>query len=218
MHSVPEACDRRSASLCRDGPQTPPKKHVISSDVASERTRIVERSIEFRRITVRLKADTTYCSLLSALCSLLPAPRSLLYGSANTYSAWPLCGILMSGAIAAGTLRGLPPPRPDITAMYCLPSDAVGHGEALHGCAQARFPQHLARLHVENVHAAIDVPDQHPPARGGQRRREERRVLLVLPHLVHRLHVVRRQLADVAVGAGHRQELAVARRCRRPCR
>ena len=30
--------------------------------------------------------------------------------------------ILISGAIAAGTLRGLPPPSPVITAIYCFPS------------------------------------------------------------------------------------------------
>src|SRR5262245_52895903 len=46
----------------------------------------------------------------------------LLSGNANTYSACPLCGILMSGAIAAGTLRGLPPPRPDMMPMYWRPS------------------------------------------------------------------------------------------------
>src|SRR6185437_11979126 len=35
-------------------------------------------------------------------------------------------------------------------------------------------------------------------------------MLLILPHLVHRLHIVSRQLANVAVRARHRQELAIS--------
>src|SRR4029450_3156952 len=43
-------------------------------------------------------------------------------GSANTYIAFPVAGGCSSGAIVAGTSRGLPPPLPVMTAMYCLPS------------------------------------------------------------------------------------------------
>src|SRR5204863_995991 len=42
-------------------------------------------------------------------------------GSANTYSAFPYCGYFTSGARIPGTMRGLPPPRPDDTAMNCRP-------------------------------------------------------------------------------------------------
>src|SRR5579862_7178552 len=58
---------------------------------------------------------------LAELCDTNSVPPTT-YGNPKTYNAWPLCGILISGAIAAGTLRGLPPPSPVITAMYCLPS------------------------------------------------------------------------------------------------
>src|SRR5215813_15006906 len=40
--------------------------------------------------------------------------------NSNTYNAAPEFGGLISGAIVRGTLRGLPPPRPVVTAMYCL--------------------------------------------------------------------------------------------------
>src|SRR5688572_25403153 len=42
-------------------------------------------------------------------------------GNAKTYSAWPLLGTTISGVRVDGTPRGLPPPRPVATAMYCLP-------------------------------------------------------------------------------------------------
>jgi predicted nucleotidyltransferase len=38
--------------------------------------------------------------------------------SRNTYSDWPELGCAISGAITIGTFRGLPPPRPVVTAMY----------------------------------------------------------------------------------------------------
>src|ERR1039458_3753301 len=44
------------------------------------------------------------------------------YGRAKTYTALPLAGGRSSGAIVDGTWRGLPPPRPVVTAMYCFPS------------------------------------------------------------------------------------------------
>src|SRR6266850_7249616 len=46
----------------------------------------------------------------------------LLSGSAKTYNAFPVAGGCSSGAIVAGTARGLPPPFPVATATYCLPS------------------------------------------------------------------------------------------------
>jgi hypothetical protein len=58
----------------------------------------------------------------SGCCVTVRHRSRSIYGNAKTYKAWPLCGILISGAIAAGTLRGLPPPNPVITAMYCFPS------------------------------------------------------------------------------------------------
>src|SRR5687768_184702 len=48
--------------------------------------------------------------------------RYLLSGRANTYSACPVVGTLISGASVDGTSRGLPPPSPVVTATYCLPS------------------------------------------------------------------------------------------------
>jgi len=44
-----------------------------------------------------------------------------LSGSAKTCSAYPVCGGLISRLIVSGTSHGLPPPRPVVTAMYCLP-------------------------------------------------------------------------------------------------
>src|SRR5580704_4797739 len=88
--------------------------------------------------------------------------------------------------------------------------DAVSHREALNRRAQACFPEHLPGLHIQNVDASIDVTDQHPSARGRKRGSKKRRALLVLPHLIHALHVVRGELADVAVAARHRLEDSVA--------
>src|SRR5262249_2056744 len=45
----------------------------------------------------------------------------LAYGSAKTYIAFPVAGGCRSGAMVAGTSRGLPPPLPVVTPMYCLP-------------------------------------------------------------------------------------------------
>src|SRR5688572_4305940 len=46
-----------------------------------------------------------------------PAPY-FFSGSANTYSAWPVVGGRTSGISVFGTRRGLPPPRPVVTATY----------------------------------------------------------------------------------------------------
>ena len=43
--------------------------------------------------------------------------------------------------IVAGTPRGLPPPKPVATAMYCLPSIGEADREALAGRREARFAQ-----------------------------------------------------------------------------
>src|SRR4029078_10735358 len=53
----------------------------------------------------------------------------------------------MSGRIAAGTLRGLPPPRPDMTPMYWRPSISKLPGSP-EPTPQTSPPHDLAGLHV----------------------------------------------------------------------
>ena len=118
----------------------------------------------------------------------------------------------MSGTIAAGTLRGLPPPRPDITAMYCLPSTLKLTGIALRRRAEPRLPEHLAGLHVVRAHVAIDVADEHEAAGRRKRRRQERRALLVLPHFLHRPHVVGGELAGLFLAVGRVLEQPIGAR------
>jgi hypothetical protein len=88
-----------------------------------------------------------------------PSHQDLRY--AKTYSAWPPCGILMSGASRAGATRGLPPPSPVITATYCCPSMLQVTGNPLHRSAQPTSHNIWPGLSVQNMHAAIGIPDQH---------------------------------------------------------
>src|SRR6516164_1146095 len=55
--------------------------------------------------------------------SVVQEPRYRPFsGSANTYSALPVCGSRISGMIVRGTSRGLPAPvEPVVTATYCRP-------------------------------------------------------------------------------------------------
>src|SRR5687767_5263314 len=71
---------------------------------------------------LRVIGERTFISLLRRAHPFGWAGTYLRSGNANTYSACPVVGTLISGAIVAGTSRGLPPPSPVVTATYCLPS------------------------------------------------------------------------------------------------
>src|SRR5207253_729497 len=64
-------------------------------------------------------------------------------------------------------------------------------------------------LRVERAELAIEVADEREAARGREYGREKRRALLVAPDLFHRRGVVRRELADVALGPRHFKEAAI---------
>ena len=111
--------------------------------------------------------------------------------------------------IVRGTSRGLPPPRPVVTAMYCLPPDAERHRESLHRRAEPRLPQHLAGLHVERAERAIEIADERRRRRRSTAPRSgTARAARVLHTSFIVVDVEGRELADVAVGAGHLEEAA----------
>src|SRR5688572_25485184 len=97
-----------------------------------------------------------------------------------------------------------------------LAVDAEGHREPLHGGAEPRLPEGLPGAHVVGTEIAIEVAGKREPATRREHRRQERRALLDVPHLAHRVHVEGGQLADVSVGARHLEELAIASRATRP--
>src|SRR6266571_144717 len=91
-----------------------------------------------------------------------------------------------------------------------LPSgDAERDRITLDGRAEPRLPERFTGLHVERAERPIEIAHEPDAARRRQHRREERRALLAAPDFLHRLHVVRRELADVALAAGHLEETAV---------
>ena len=106
-----------------------------------------------------------------------------------------------------------------MTAMYCLPPAVNDTGKPCTDVPSRVCQSDLPGLHVERAEAAIEVADEtrrRPPvdSTAGQ----ERRALLVAPHLLHRRHVVGGELADVAVAARHLEEAAIGVRCRRRLR
>ena len=121
-------------------------------------------------------------------------------------------GCWISGDSSRGTFRGLPPPRPVVTAMYCLPPALNETGKPCTDVPRRVSQRMLAGSHVEGAEVAIEIADERDAAGGRQHRRQERRALLVAPDLVHRPHVVGRELADLAVGARHLEEAAIGLR------
>jgi hypothetical protein len=65
------------------------------------------------------------------------------------------------------------------------------------------LPQNLAAAHIDGFEVTIQVPREHHSACCEERRREEWRALFDGPKLLHGVYVKGRQLADVAIGAGH---------------
>ena len=120
-----------------------------------------------------------------------------------------MAGTRISGASVVGTSRGLPPPSPVVTAMYCRPSIENEIGKPCTDVDKPRAPQHLAVPHVNRLELAIEVADKrHAPGRrehGGQ----ERCALLQRPRFLHAVHVEGCELADVAIGAWHLIEAPV---------
>ena len=168
-----------------------------------------------RRSPLRILCTSALCCLC-ALRPLLPLrPRRYFLGNSNTYSAWPSFGCLISGEIARGTCRGLPPPSPVVTAMYCLPSGGERHRESLHRRAEPRLPENLAGLHVERAEVAIEIADERDAAGRREHRREERRALLVAPELLHRSRRRRRRACRRCRPSPASRRSGDRRRCRR---
>src|SRR5688572_22361552 len=82
-----------------------------------------------------------------------------------------------------------------------LAVDAVRHREALHRCRELRFPEDLARLHIDGSEHLVAIADERDAARSCDNTREERSALLDLPDFLQRSHVVSGKLADVAVAS-----------------
>ena len=132
--------------------------------------------------------------------------------SVNTYSAFPVWGCRTSGEIVRGTFRGLPPPSPVVTAMYCLPPTVNETGKPCTDVPRRDLPQLLASPNVVCVEIPIEITRKHHAPTCRERCRKERRALLDAPHFAHGVHVERSKLADVAVRARHLIEAAVAGR------
>ena len=77
---------------------------------------------------------------------------------------------------------------------------------------EPRLPQHLAGRDVDGLELAVEIADERDAAARREHGRQERRALLERPQLLHRARVVRRELADVAVGARHLEEAPVGAR------
>ena len=118
----------------------------------------------------------------------------------------------MSGTMAAGTLRGLPPPRPAMTAMYCRPSTLKLTGYPCAEVPRRVCQSDLAGFCVQCADVTIEIADEYDAACRRQRGRQERRALLELPHLLHRPHVIRRELAGCSLLFGRVLEQTIGSR------
>src|ERR1019366_1991083 len=82
-----------------------------------------------------------------------------------------------------------------------LAASTEGQRKPLHRCAEPRFPQRLAGLHVDRAEYTIHVADKRHAARCRQYRSHEWNVLADRPQFLERFHVIRRELTHVPVRA-----------------
>src|SRR5258706_4037111 len=64
------------------------------------------------------------------------------------------------------TVAGATATEPGHYRDVLLSIHAIGDRETLYRRSKPRFPQHLSGLYVEDMHAAVDIADQHPTASG----------------------------------------------------
>src|SRR5205814_1554946 len=74
---------------------------------------------------------------------------------------------------------------------------------------EPRLPQRLTGADIERAEHAIEIADEADAAGGRQHRRQERRALLLAPHLALGRRVVSDRPADVAVGSEHLEEASI---------
>ncbi len=119
--------------------------NVTQSALSRNRARLEAHGCWARPPTATLETDRN-----AELGETLPGRALARYrGNANTYSAWPRFGGRISGVIVAGTPRGLPPPKPVATAMYCLPSTAKLIGKPCTEVASRVSTDDAAVAHVD---------------------------------------------------------------------
>src|SRR5689334_21476341 len=92
-----------------------------------------------------------------------------------------------------------------------LAAGREGHRETLHRGRQPCPPQLRTGLYVNRMEDAIQVAHESHAAARGKNRCEKRSPLRHLPHFFHGVHVVRGELADVAIRPGHLKEPAIGR-------
>ena len=112
----------------------------------------------------------------------------------------------MSGARARGAARGLPPPRPVATAMYCLPSAANEIGNPCTDVPSRTCHSTSPVGTSKRPEPPIEVAGEGEPAGRRQHTGQERRPLLHAPDFFQRLGIERRELAEPAFRIGHLEE------------
>ena len=123
------------------------------------------------------------------------------------------------GRIVRGTLRGLPPPRPVVTAMYCLPPMLNVTGKPCTEVPGEPCHKVFAGLDVNRAEHAVEVADERDAAGGREHGGQERRALLAPSTASFMVRTsICGELADVAVRAGHFEKRRSRRRRRRSLR
>src|SRR5262249_22195573 len=84
-----------------------------------------------------------------------------------------------------------------------LAARSVGDRKSLHRGAETRLPEEVGGLDVGRPVVAIETAHDRHPASRRQHAGQEEWPLPITPDLLHRLHVVRRELRDFPVGGRH---------------
>ena len=81
----------------------------------------------------------------------------------------------------------------------------------LHRCTQPGFPKNFTVIDIKSLEVSIEVADEYQITGCGYRAGVQRGALLMTPHFFHGVYMVGADLAEIAVGAGHLEELAAGR-------